>query len=169
SYVASNVLKWYWWRSSGSGHSWGLVVAGLPALSFRFIFPGTLDLYTFPLMLLLSVLGAVIGTYSAPPTDEATLKSFYRTVKPWGFWKPIHDKVVAEDPAFEGNKDFKRDMFNVAVGIVWQTALVIFPIYLVLLDTVPFLISLSIAVICTLILKKTWFDKLPKDNAEATA
>ncbi|MEZ4931080.1 MAG: hypothetical protein R2788_02975 [Saprospiraceae bacterium] len=53
-----------------------------------------------------------------------------------GFWKPIHDKVVAQDPTFQRNKDFKRDMFNVFIGIIWQTALVIFPIYLVLLETV---------------------------------
>ena len=164
AYVASNVLKWYWWRFNGNGFFWGMVGGLLPALSFRFIFPGVLDLYTFPLMLLLSVLGAVIGTYTAPPTDEETLKSFYKNVKPWGFWKPIHDKVLAEDPTFVANPDFKRDMFNVVVGIIWQTALVIFPIYLVLLKTVPFLITLAIAAGCTLILKKTWFDKLPKDR-----
>lgn len=164
AYVASNVLKWYWWRFNGNGFFWGMVGGLLPALSFRFIFPGTLDLYTFPLMLLLSVAGAVIGTYSAPPTDEETLKSFYKNVRPWGFWKPIHDKVVAEDPAFIGNKDFKRDMFNVFIGIIWQTALVIFPIYLVLLKMVPFSIALGVAVVCTVILKKTWFDKLPRDE-----
>lgn len=114
-------------------------------------------------MLLLSVLGAIIGTYSAPPTDEAILKTFYKTVRPWGFWKPIHEKVLAEDPDFVGNKDFRRDMFNVGIGIIWQTALVIFPIYLVLLDTVPFALALGVAIVCTLILKKTWFDKLPQD------
>ena len=163
SYVAANVLKWYWWRFNGNGFFWGMVGGLLPALSFRFLFPGTLDLYTFPLMLLLSVLGAIIGTYSAPPTDEAILKTFYKTVRPWGFWKPIHEKVLAEDPDFVGNKDFRRDMFNVGIGIIWQTALVIFPIYLVLLDTVPFALALGVAIVCTLILKKTWFDKLPQD------
>ncbi len=163
SYVASNVLKWYWWRFNGSGFFWGMVGGLLPALSFRFIFPDTLDLYTFPLMLLLALIGALVGTYTSAPTDEKTLMSFYKTVRPWGFWKPIHDKVVAADPSFEGNKDFKRDMFNIVIGVIWQTALVITPIYLVLLKTVPTLLSAGVAVVCTLILKKTWFDKLPKD------
>ena len=162
SYVAANVLKWYWWRFNGHGFFWGMVGGLVPALSFRFIFDGVLDLYTFPLMLLLSLIGCIIGTYAAPPTDEEALKDFYRNVKPWGFWKPIHDKVVAEDPSFEGNKDFKRDALNVVVGTIWQTALVIFPIYLVLLETVPALISFAVAAVCTLILKRTWFDKLPK-------
>lgn len=163
SYVVSNVLKWYWWRFNGAGFFWGMVGGLLCALSFRFIFPGVLDLKTFPLMLFISSVSAIIGTYSAPPTEERVLVSFYKNVKPWGFWKPIHDKVIAENPGFEGNTDFKRDMFNVFIGIVWQTCLVAFPIYLVLLKTVPFIVTLIVAVICTWILKKTWFDKLPKD------
>ena len=162
SYVAANVLKWYWWRFNGHGFFWGMVGGLVPALSFRFIFDGVLDLYTFPLMLLISVIGCILGTYAAPPAEEEALKDFYRNVKPWGFWKPIHDKVVAEDPDFEGNKDFKRDSFNVVIGTIWQTALVIFPIYVVLLETVPAVISIAIAAVCTLILKRTWFDKLPK-------
>jgi Na+/proline symporter len=164
SYVAANVLKWYWWRFNGHGFFWGMVGGLIPALSFRYIFPGVLDLYTFPLMLLIAVTGCILGTYLAPPVDEEVLKKFYKNVRPWGFWKPIHDKVIAEDPDFKRNKDFKRDMFNVVIGTIWQTALVIFPIYIVLLEGVPTIISIAIAVICTLILKKTWWDKLPKDK-----
>jgi Na+/proline symporter len=164
SYVAANVLKWYWWRFNGHGFFWGMVGGLIPALSFRYIFPGILDLYTFPLMLLIAVTGCILGTYLAPPVDEDVLKKFYKNVRPWGFWKPIHDKVIAEDPDFKRNKDFKRDMFNVVIGIIWQTALVIFPIYIVLLEGVPTIISIAVAVICTLILKKTWWDKLPKDK-----
>jgi Na+/proline symporter len=164
SYVAANVLKWYWWRFNGHGFFWGMVGGLIPALSFRFIFEGVLDLYTFPLMLLIAVVGCIIGTYSAPPVDEDVLKKFYKNVRPWGFWKPIHDKVVAEDPDFRKNTNFKRDMFNVVIGIIWQTALVIFPIYIVLLEGVPTIISVGIAIISTLILKKTWWDKLPKDK-----
>ncbi len=135
----------------------------VPALSFRFIFEGVLDLYTFPLMLLVSVAGCLIGTYAAPPADEEVLKNFYKSVRPWGFWKPIHDKVVAEDPGFQRNTHFRRDMFNVAIGTIWQTALVIFPIYVVLLEGVPAAIAIGVALVCTLILKRTWFDQLPKD------
>jgi len=164
SYVAANVLKWYWWRFNGNGFFWGMIGGLVPALTFRYIFVGVLDLYTFPLMLLISVIACLIGTYTAPPVDEDVLKKFYKTVKPWGFWKPIHQKVVAEDPDFKKNSNFKKDAFNVVIGIIWQTALVIFPIYLVLMDTVPLSISMAIAAITTIILKKTWFDKLPKDD-----
>ncbi|SMO34175.1 sodium:solute symporter family protein [Gracilimonas mengyeensis] len=163
SYVAANVLKWYWWRFNGHGFFWGMVGGLIPALTFRFIFPGVLDLYTFPLMLLISVIACLIGTYMAPPVEEDVLKDFYKSVRPWGFWKPIHDKVVAEDPSFEKNTNFKRDAFNVFIGIIWQTALVIFPIYLVLMEVVPLAISIAIAVVTSIILKKTWYDKLPAE------
>ncbi len=161
SYVAANVLKWYWWRFNGNGFFWGMVGGLIPALTFRFIFDGVLDTYTFPLMLLISVIACLIGTYTSPPVDEEVLKKFYTSVRPWGFWKPIHDKVVAEDPSFVKNSGFKSDMVNVVVGIVWQTALVVFPIYLVLMEAVPLAISIGIAACTTYILKKTWFDKLP--------
>lgn len=163
SYVAANVLKWYWWRFNGNGFFWGMVGGLVPALSFRFIFEGVLDLYTFPLMLLLAVIGCLLGTYSAPPVEEEALKKFYKEVRPWGFWKPIHDKVIQEDPDFKKNTNLKRDVFNVVIGTIWQTALVIFPIYLVLLQTVPTIVTVLVALVCTLILKRTWFDKLPKD------
>ncbi|MBS0000314.1 MAG: Na+:solute symporter [Cyclobacteriaceae bacterium] len=164
SYVAANVLKWYWWRFNGYGFFWGMVGGLVPALTFRYIFAGVLDLYTFPLMLLISVIGCIIGTYSAPPVGEDVLKAFYKNVRPWGFWKPIHDKVVAEDPDFVRNTHFKRDMFNVVVGIIWQTGLVIFPIYIVLMETVPIIISIGIVVITSIILKKTWWNNLPRDD-----
>lgn len=162
SYVAANILKWYWWRFNGNGFFWGMVGGLIPALTFRFIFEGILDTYTFPLMLLISFVACLIGTYSSPPVEEKVLKDFYKSVKPWGFWKPIHDKVVAENPDFEYTSSFKRDMFNVVIGIIWQTALVIFPVYIVLMETVPVIISLAVAIGTSLILKKTWFDKLPK-------
>jgi Na+/proline symporter len=164
SYVAANVLKWYWWRFNGQGFFWGMVGGLIPALSFRYIFPGVLDLYTFPLMLLIAVIGCIIGTYSAPPVNEEVLKEFYSNVRPWGFWKPIHDKVIEENPDFEKNSYFKRDMFNVVLGTIWQTALVIFPIYIVLQKGIPILISIGIVILTTLILKKTWWDNLPKDK-----
>ena len=164
SYVAANVLKWYWWRFNGKGFFYGMVGGLIPALTFRFIFEGVLDTYTFPLMLLISVIACLVGTYTAPPTDEKVLKEFYKNVKPWGFWKPIREKVLAEDPEFNVNKNFGKDMFNIFIGIIWQTALVVLPIYLVLMDVFPFTVTLVIAVITTVILKKTWFDKLPKDK-----
>ncbi|RLD55090.1 MAG: sodium:solute symporter [Bacteroidetes bacterium] len=162
AYVVSNILKWYWWRFNGSGFFWGMFVGIISALICSRIFT-FLDLYYFPIILVVSAVAAIVGTFLRPPTDEETLKNFYKNVKPWGFWKPIHDKVVAEDPTFEGNKDFWRDMFNVVVGTIGQTALVIFPIYIVLKKALPIGISLAIIGVCFIIMKRTWWDRLPNE------
>ena len=161
SYIAANVLKWYWWRFNGYGYFWGMVAGLIPALIFPLIFKTTLELYYFPLLLALSLLGCFLGTWLTKPTDEATLISFYRTVRPWGFWKPVYEKLKAQEPSFERNQDFGRDMFNVLVGTIWQTALVIIPFYVVLMQWTPMLITLAIIAATSWILKKNWYDRLP--------
>lgn len=163
SFVVSNVLKWYWWRFNGYGYFWGMVAGLIPALIFPYVFSETLDLYYFPWLLMVSIVGALLGTLLTKPTDEETLKEFYRTVNPWGFWRPIKLKVIAENPDFVPNKNFKIDMFNVAIGTIAQTALVALPIYIILKDALPIWITIIVTIICAVILKKTWWDKLPEN------
>lgn len=84
-----------------------------------------------PVLFGVSLIGCIAGTYSAPPTDEETLINFYTRVRPWGWWKPVEEKALARYPHIQPNKNFKRDAFNVAIGIIWQCALTIIPMYLV--------------------------------------
>jgi hypothetical protein len=119
-----------------------------------------LDLYYWPLLFLLSLAGSVIGTYAAPHTEINVLKDFYKTVRPWGFCKPVHELVLQEDPAFEGNKNFGLNMFNVVLGIVGQLCLTILPMYLVLWMKLPLLVTVGVLLIILVILKKTWWNKL---------
>jgi MFS family permease len=130
------------------------------ALVFPFIFPGTLPLYVWPLLFLISIGGCLVGTYAAPPTDPEVLKNFYRTVRPWGFWKPVHAQVIKEHPDFQPNKRFKLDMFNVVLGIIAQCCLTILPMYVVMWLKLPLLITILILALIVLILKRTWWDKL---------
>ncbi|PKO98105.1 MAG: sodium:solute symporter [Bacteroidetes bacterium HGW-Bacteroidetes-8] len=159
-YAASNVLKWIWWRFNGYGYFWGMLF-GLMSSTIKLVFfPEIADIYIFPAILLFSFIGCFAGTLLTKPDPEDLLKKFYKNVRPWGFWKPIHDKIVAEDPTFEGNKDFKRDAVNVVVGIVWQMSLVVLPIYLVIHNYTAMWITLSITVVSMVILKFNWYDKL---------
>ena len=163
AYLSSNVLKWYWWRFNGHGYFWGMVAGIIPALVFPTIWPEMLPLYYFPHLMGISLVGCVLGTYLTKPTDQETLKSFYRTVRPWGFWGPIRRLVEAEDPDFRSNTNFKRDMTNVIVGVIWQTALVVLPIYFVLMQWKPVAIAAVIVAVTMIFLKKNWYDKLEED------
>jgi Na+/proline symporter len=170
-YTAANVLKWYWWRFNGYGYFWGMATGIASALilsKFPFLyvwmFPGIVPnlyaLYSFPVILAISTLGCILGTIFSKPEEEEILIKFYKQVRPWGFWKPIHAKVLQQDPGFKTDANFKLDMFNVIIGIIWQTTLIALPVYIVLREGLPFVQALVILVITTLILKKSWWNKL---------
>ena len=168
-YVAANCLKWYWWRFNANGFFWGMTTGIIGALLMPYairwglhhgyITEG-LPLYWWPVLFVLSLAGCFIGTYASPPTDVAVLSSFYKTVRPWGFWKPIHAIVIQTDPGFQPNRRFKLDMFNVVLGIIAQCCLTLLPMYIVLWLKLPLLITIVILFIIIIILKKTWWNKL---------
>src|SRR5271157_5022248 len=114
----------------------------------------------FGVVFLLSLVGCFAGTWLTAPEDEEVLKDFYRRVRPWGFWGPIQKKVQAEDPSFQRNKDFFRDMFNIAVGMVWQIALVALPIYIVTWRLHAAAIAFGVVAITSIFLKFFWYDHL---------
>lgn len=159
-YVASNVLKWHWWRFNANGFFWGMLCGIIAALVFTRFFSGIEFLYYFPVLFLISMAGSIIGSYAAPATDTEVLKSFYRNVRPWGFWKPVNDLVMADDPDFQRNRNFKLNMFNVVIGIIAQLCLTILPMYIILMQKIPALIATLILAVVIIILKKTWWNKL---------
>ena len=167
-YVAANVLKWHWWRFNGFGFFWGMIIGTLGALvvpsAVKYFWPGTNALYAFPAIFLFSTLGCFLGTLLSKPEDEEILKKFYMTVRPWGFWKPIADKVRVDHPDFEHKTDCSRHLFNVIVGIIWQVTLVALPVYIVIQQPRGIAGTLAVLVATTLILKKSWFDHLPSDK-----
>lgn len=175
-YVVANVLKWYWWRFNGYGYFWGMAsgmvsamlvprIARTPIvaewLSSNF---GTInDLYFIPPILAISTAGCLLGTILTPPEDNHTLLHFYTTTRPWGAWTPIRRLAVATLPRFEPNVNFLRDMFNVAVGIVWQLCLTALPIYIVLQQWSWVGSIAAVLAVSSVILKFTWYDNLQDD------
>ncbi|MEN6618196.1 MAG: sodium:solute symporter family protein [Rikenellaceae bacterium] len=159
-YAAANVLKWIWWRFNGYGYFWGML-AGLVASTVKLVvFPEFTDIYFFPVILLFSFIGCFAGCLLTKPDTDEILMKFYKNVRPWGFWKPVYEKVVKENPEFEANKDFGRDMANVVVGIIWQMSLVVLPIYVVIHKTNAIWITLAVVIITMTFLKFNWYDKL---------
>ncbi len=166
-YIAANMLKWYWWRFNANGFFWGMMAGIAAALVFPFIFTG-LPLYNWPLLFLISLIGCLVGTYTAPPTDWAVLKTFYKTVRPWGFWEPVKKEVMREDPSFQPNRRFRLDMFNVVLGIIAQCCLTILPMYLVLWMKLPLLVTVLVLLLIILVLKKTWWNRLDEGEDIST-
>ncbi len=163
-YTAANVLKWIWWRFNGYGYFWGMLI-GLIASTIKLLFFSSwIDIYFFPIIFICSILGCLFGSLLTPPDDMEKLKSFYKSVKPWGFWKPVFEEIKKTDKNFTKNKNFGRDMFNVFVGIIWQMSLVVWPMYLLIKKWDGFMISIAVVLITTLLLKKYWYDNLKKEE-----
>jgi Na+/proline symporter len=173
-YTASNCLKWYWWRFNGHGYFWGMVTGIAAAIvmpKFVPLFPFVQHLLAtysinmevviiFPVVLCISLIGCLLGTLLTSAESDEVLMDFYRRVRPWGFWGPVLKKVLAEDPTFKRNKDFFRDMFNIAVGITWQIALVALPLYVVIREYTRAALAAGIILATSAILKFTWYDHL---------
>jgi Na+/proline symporter len=157
SYVAANVLKWHWWRFNGEGFFWGMIAGMVPALVLPYIFPNTLELYYFPLILAFSIAGCIVGTFSAPPVPMPVLVQFYTSVRPWGWWAPVIEQARKYNAELIPNTDFKRDALNIVIGIVGQLCLTLLPVYFVLSMHLNLMTTILILSICILILRKTWW------------
>ncbi|MFZ0826165.1 MAG: sodium:solute symporter family protein [Verrucomicrobiia bacterium] len=160
-YTASNVLKWYWWRFNSWGYFWGMLTGIGSSLTMPVLFPQLHAINTFPIILGISLVGCFIATFLTQPEEDQVLKAFYRRVRPWGFWGPVHALVVKEDPGFQRNKDFFRDMFNIVVGTIWQTCFIVLAMFLVTRHFRNAAITLVVLAVTCFILKKSWYDRLP--------
>ncbi|WP_281337173.1 sodium:solute symporter family protein [Flavobacterium eburneipallidum] len=174
-YVAANFLKWIWWRFNGWGYFWGMF-AGLVVASLQFALgqaKGSLSegsflydlaqvqaIYLFPIIFGFSILGCLLGTFLSKPTDMEVLRSFYKNVRPWGWWNPVYKTLKIEDQSFEKNNDFWKDMLNCVIGIVWQSSMILLPIFFIIRDYPKATAALIVFLVTTTILKFTWLDKV---------
>ena len=176
-YVAANFLKWIWWRFNGWGYFWGMF-AGLVVATLQFVLDQNKEsfsegsilydlsnwhaIYLFPIIFGFSLLGSFLGTYLSKPTDMKVLKSFYSTVHPWGWWKPVLEQLNKEGETIKRNNEFWVDMLNCGIGIIWQSSMIVLPIYFMVRDYPKSLIALAVFALTSIILKYTWLDKVRK-------
>jgi SSS family solute:Na+ symporter len=171
-YVIPNLLKWHWWRFNGYGYFAGMIAGVAGGLLFSKVVPPLLEplhpalpllpdaLLIFPFIILFSAVASVVVCLLTPPEKDEVLESFYRTVRPWGFWKPVHQGLLAKFPNLKANKDLPRDAFNVAIGIIWQLTLNIIPICLIIGQYRTMWLSIIVLIVTSVIMKFTWYDTL---------
>lgn len=78
-YIASNVLKWHWWRFNANGFFYGMLSGILSAMIFSLIIPSVQLLYWFPVLFAIS-LGARLSVvrYSANGYDRVAVILYHR-------------------------------------------------------------------------------------------
>ena len=81
-YAASNILKWYWWRFNGYGFFWGMIAGIAAALAAPIVmeivrehyYPNLHEIYGFPAILLVSILGCFFGKPVDPAGKRRSVK-----------------------------------------------------------------------------------------------
>ena len=171
-YVAPNILKWHWWRFNGYGYFAGMVAGVVSGLIFPSFVPSAAEslfpaleplpdaLITFPVIMIFSAVASVVVCLMTSPESDEVLEGFYRTVRPWGFWKPVYQSLLSKYPKLKANRNFRRDAFNVAIGILWQLTLNVIPICIVIRQFKTMWISVGVLAVTSVIMKFTWYDKL---------
>ena len=161
------ILRWYWWRFNGWGFAFGMIAAFLVAVVQRTLkaFYGIVwpDYNFYFLMIAVSVGVSIIGTLLTPATDRNTLREFYRTIQPWGFWGPVRREVAVIFPEHRQEKMFGLDMFNCAVGAACLFCLNTMPFYFMLHDWGMFLRLMLVFLLTVAIMYRTWYKRLPED------
>ena len=168
AFVIPNVLKWHWWRFNGYGFFAGMIAGTAAALALATI-KGVPEIYLVLIILAVSTIASIVACLATAPEPMGLLASFYRNVRPWGFWGPVYAAIRAEDPTFEKNRDLGRDLCNLAIGLVWQVAMVACPIYLVIQKYDQAIIAFGCFAATSLVLKFTWYDKLGPGEMYMTA
>ncbi len=163
-YMAPNILKWHWWRFNSYGFFAGMIGGVIAALIVPLLLPSLTTIYHFPIIFLFSAAASILVCLLTPPESDDILKKFYINVRPWGFWNPVHQKVISDSPDVKANRHFRWDAFNILNGIVWQLMLTILPIAIIIRHKPALWTSLLILVLTSIIMKFTWYDRIGKDK-----
>ena len=156
------LTRWYWWRMNGYGFAWGTIAGMVAAIVQRILFPEIPEYYAFIIATISSLLGMIIGTYSAPPTDESVLLEFYKRTRPFGFWGPVRKKLEAEK-LNEINQENRRDILSTFLAVPWQIVLFLTGMALIFKRWDQFGWLLIILIILSAALYFKWFRHLSRE------
>jgi Na+/proline symporter len=116
------LARWYWWRMNGYGFAAGTAAGMVAAVLQRLLVPEIPEYFSFLIATVSSLIGMIIGTYMAQPTNENVLLEFYKRTRPFGFWGPVRKKI-GEEKLKEINRENKRDILSTFMAVPWQVVL----------------------------------------------
>ncbi len=120
--LVPTMARWYWWRMNGYGFATGTVAGMVAAVLQRLFLPEIPEYFAFMIATSASLVGMIIGTYLAPPTEEKVLLEFYKRTRPFGFWGPVRKKIKGEVME-KINKENRRDIIATFFAVPWQVVL----------------------------------------------
>jgi len=130
-WIAPLALRLYWWRCNAWGVVGGTLLGGIGAVLQRAFVPGMVEWQQFLLMTTLSCIGTIAGSLLTAPTPRDTLRHFYCTTRPFGWWKPLRDELAPSVRA-AWMREHRNDMLAVPCFLVAQVTLFLLPMQAVI-------------------------------------
>lgn len=125
------VLRFYWWRFNAGGFALGTLFGLTAAVLQRLLIPQMPEWQQFFTMTVLGIAGSIAGTYLTRPTEPSVLENFYRTTKPFGFWRPLRERLShVERVAW--SHEHRHDLISLPFALGWQITLLMLPMQLII-------------------------------------
>jgi len=158
-------------RKPGDAAVWGyaLETLGRMLLSLALLFfPDLPVYYVFPLVCTASLLTSIVVSLVTQPADQDVLICFYRSVRPFGLWKPIREQSrLSPEELTVKSESVSLTILNVVLAMLAITGLYLFPMYLVGHWYLNSMIWLGLALVTMVVLRYTWYNNLPDPGPEA--
>lgn len=167
--VVPGILIFYWWRFSGGAFAFSTFACGITAILQRACWPDNWHVLNewqlFVFMLVVSLITSIIGILVFKSTPKDVIENYYRTVRPFGFWKPFKGCLTdAENLTIK--KDFRACMCAIPFCVLWLVSLFLWPMQLIIHNFKGMAISLVIFGIALAGMYHFWYKNLPENDAK---
>lgn len=157
--VVPLLVRWYWWRMNGYGFTIGTIFGMGSAIIQKIFYPEATEYSSFAILLVSSLTATILGTLLTEQTSKETLINFYKTTRPFGFWKPIKSSLP-EEKKIQINSENRRDIIAICFALPWQIVLFLTGMTVILKRFDLFGYLFVILIILTVGLYYFWFRHL---------
>jgi len=156
-----NIAKWFWWRFNGAGFAGGMGAGIFAAIIHKVMLAAAPPFATFAFVIAISAIGTIIGTYLGKPTDMKTLVTFYKQIRPFGFWGPVRAQC---EPALVADikQETSHDLKLLAPACFWQVTLFWMMTAIVAKKWLSAGGSFVIVAVLSIVLYKYWYKQLKR-------
>ncbi len=157
------ILRWFWWRINAMTEIVAMIASLIIASYFTFVHDGLgiLPMEGWQKTVTgagLTTLVWIIATFYTRPTDDVTLRKFYRLIKPGGKgWDAVIDKANAEGDSIQKEQgQLPLELLCFVIGVVTVYSTLFATGNWIYGNTTPALILTGIAGIGAFILFRAW-------------
>lgn len=164
--IVPQFIRWYWWRFNGYGYAGGTFVGMFAAIFVRF--SGLVqftEIQMFFTTALVTFFACIVIALITEPTDDDTLRAFYRKTRPFGFWGRIRESLTDFDLEAV-HRENRRDIWSTVIAVPWMLFMGITPMLFVTKQWEYFGYASALLVALSIFLYFNWFRHLSKEGME---